>query len=345
MSKDKTKRARRPAETWLFETMRLGPARGFAVMVAVIYGLFITATLVADGLSILDSGSPYLLSVPAWSGLVLSLVISAGTALLYYGRLAPHEEHAALIEALGEGEALDRVMEDADTAHWSETAAFWAGIVAGLGLAWVMLEADGEDLAALLTASRIWFTIFIPLSIGLLFRAFVSSQLSDGVMRRAAREGYRHDTLRPERSFVFGRLALRGALTWFLMAAIIMLFFVHGVGSIGAVLTAVVAIGGALSSLIGPLTAVRGEIRKAKETELDRLHAAMREARSGALNGDAGAAQRLGGLAAYEQAVRASPDWPVSAPVTTRFFLYILIPIVPWFGSAMAERIVMEMAR
>jgi len=319
-------RPRRPAETWLFETLRLGVVGGAAALFAILYALFVAAALAVGDPPIMSPGSPYLLSVPAWAALILSLILSVGTATLYYGRRAPRDERAGLAEAFGgdDADALALMVANAGTTHWTEIAAFWAGTLPGLWLAWLMLDIGELRPADLLAPSRVWYLVAVPTSIGLLCRAFANSIRSDQVLSQAVREGYRHDPLRPERSFVFGRLALRGALTWFLIAAVIMLFFVRGAGSVGAAATIGVAIAGALSSLIAPLTSVRRRIRIAKEAELARLRDAMAEARETALAGDAGGAQRLGGLAAYEQSVRTSPDWPLSAPVTTRFLLYVL---------------------
>lgn len=345
MSEEKAARERRPFETWLFETMRLGPIGGAAAILFVIYGLYLVMAALW-GPSLIDPGTAYRLSVPAWAALILSLIFSVALSTMYYARRAPIDEREALREALSaDPDAYAAVRRDATEASRAERVAFWAGVLPGLAMAYPTLDYGSIPWREMIEPGRLWFTIAIPASIGLLFRAITGSLLSDRLLNRVVRSGYRHDPLAPERSFVFGRIALRGALTWFLIAGVIVLFFVRGAGGLGALFTVSISVLGALSALLFPLAAVRRQIRAAKEAELDKLHAAMRDARRGALDGDAGEAQRLGGLAAYEQTVRTSPDWPVSAPVTTRFFLYILIPIVPWFGSAMAERIVMEMAR
>ena len=139
-----------------------------------------------------------------------------------------------------------------------------------------------------------------------------------------------------ERNFVFGRLALRGALLWLVMTAIILLFFVESAPvpvSLGAVSLALLAGGYVFASNIGPVVRKSVQVRDA----------ALAEVRSRI--GDAGAALTAGqvrdpsvsDLIAYEAWLEKRPVWPISAPVTRRLALYGLIPVLAWFGSAAAE--------
>jgi hypothetical protein len=152
-----------------------------------------------------------------------------------------------------------------------------------------------------------------------------------------------HLTVRParfDRLEVYGRLALRGALAWIVMAAIILLFFVYAAPiaiSVGTLVFSLCAAGYVFFSTSAPVMRAASAIRTAALDDV-RTHI-EREAQS--MLHQAGqappASGRLAELIAYEAWLEKRPVWPISAPVTRRLALYGFIPVLAWFGAAAAE--------
>ena len=100
-----------------------------------------------------------------------------------------------------------------------------------------------------------------------------------------------------------------------------------------------VSVLGGLFLLTSAVHPVHKEICAAKQAELGRIHAEMDRVRNRALAGDAEAASALAGLTDYEVWITNRPEWPVSSGVSTRFSLYILLPLLPILGSYIFEKI------
>lgn len=100
-----------------------------------------------------------------------------------------------------------------------------------------------------------------------------------------------------------------------------------------------VAIGAALL----PVWGVHRRIQAEKQTELDRVCAAI-AGEPDAWTGSTFAAQaaHLRGVALldYQERVAAAPEWPFDAVALRRFGLYLLIPPLGWLGGALVERAV-----
>ena len=108
------------------------------------------------------------------------------------------------------------------------------------------------------------------------------------------------------------------------------------------VLVAIVA--AATVTLALPVLGVHASLREAKEAELARLGAALREARGALLEGDGGsdpraaeAARRIPALAALEARTAAVREWPFDASTALRFALYVTLGLGSWIGGALVE--------
>lgn len=185
----------------------------------------------------------------------------------------------------------------------------------------------------------LWFLLTSPLLYGMGLRAGYDVSREGGELKRFIREHVEIDLFHLDRLDIYGRIGLRAALSWMIMAAVLLLFVVDprqiwaglvGLGFAGA---------GALTIFTSAVRPVHDKIRAAKEAELQRIHEAMAEQRERALSGDSEAAGALAGLTDYEIWIQQRPEWPISPTVTLRFSLYVLIPVVPIIGSYLFENI------
>jgi hypothetical protein len=214
--------------------------------------------------------------------------------------------------------------------------AFAIGAVGGLAFnLWLMRSAD-MSLAQFSQSTGLWFLIVQPLLFGLGVRAAVQLNDDDRDIARLVRTHLAVDLAQLNALEIYGRLALRGALSWLVMAAIILLFFVFAAPvavSIASLVLALIAGGYAFASTIGPVVQVASAARDAK---LDEVRAQIAAAGEIVLSG-APPDQPLSELTAYESWLEKRPVWPISAPVSRRLALYGLIPVLAWFGAAAAE--------
>ncbi|MGF1461830.1 MAG: hypothetical protein ACFB2Z_01420 [Maricaulaceae bacterium] len=139
---------------------------------------------------------------------------------------------------------------------------------------------------------------------------------------------------------VYGRIALEGALSWLIFAAISLLFFVSGQDPLPGALAVAIAIGFGGYVFFRAVAPVRSKMVAAKATELDHVCERLRAAKVAMLSGDATASAVVPGLIAYETRIEQTPDWPISAPLAVRAGFLIFIPVLPWFGSALVEQAV-----
>ena len=97
----------------------------------------------------------------------------------------------------------------------------------------------------------------------------------------------------------------------------------------------------AVGAFVVPLVGVHDNILLVKHSELDRLRNEIRVERA-AVNSkldDKHASPRLANLIAYYQLVEQTREWPINAANLLRFFMYMLIGLGSWLGSAMVERL------
>ncbi len=142
----------------------------------------------------------------------------------------------------------------------------------------------------------------------------------------------------------FARVGIRNLLIYFGAYALLPLIYLDGHIYLPSLLIALaVTIPYAILFLLVPMYGVRGRIAEEKRAELDRIQTAM-HGNLDALNKSPIAvdAQNVGftGLLLYRQMIQDIREWPIDVPVLVRLAVYIVIPLLTWFGAAIVERIV-----
>ena len=339
-----------PAEVHFYRASPFGFALTTLAVFGTTYGLYILIAELTQGPSLFETlpDGQWALTHVAWIAFVLTLILTAGTAFTETGRRLWALEAGPLAEALGPGgaeaaRALDRGIPESWRGRY--LAMFLAGALAGLGFNAFMMLANGFPPLGYVNSVGLWFLIVSPFLYGIGFRAGVDVARESSTLKAMIRTHLEVDLFHLDRLQVFGRIGLRAARSWMIMAAILLLFLINpndpdlfAADQLGMTIPVVGAsVLGGLFLLASALYPVHTKIRAAEQAELDRVHGEMARMRDKALAGDAEAASALAGLTDYEIWVNNLPEWPVSTGVTTRFSLYILLPVIPIIGSYVFE--------
>lgn len=344
---------REPFEARVYRASPLGFVATTLAIFVLIYGSYaaIAHFTGRPGLFVAGADGEILLTQVSWIAFVLSLIFTAGTAFNAAGQRRWDAEVPALLAATGEaGEGAVLGLAGGIPAGWRKTylAMFLAGAIAGLAFNAFMIATGGYALPVYLSSVGLWFLLTSPFLFATGFRAGLDVARRGGAIRGLVRDHLEVDLFRLDRLAVFGRIGLRAARSWMVMAAILLLFVINPnhpdrmfdpaqLWVTGP--TVLASVLGGLFLLTSALHPVHAKIRAAKQAELDRIHAEMAKMRDKALAGNAGAASALAGYTDYEVWVNALPEWPVSAGLTTRFSLYVLIPVIPIAGSYVFEKL------
>jgi len=142
----------------------------------------------------------------------------------------------------------------------------------------------------------------------------------------------------------FARIGIRNLLIFVGGYALIPLMFFDGTQYSQAVMVSLAITGPiAIALLVLPMYRVRMRIGEEKDRELNRIQVAMHgnhEALSDSPISRDAATISFTGLILYLQMVQDISEWPLDFPVVVRLSLYIVIPLLTWFGAALAERLV-----
>lgn len=99
----------------------------------------------------------------------------------------------------------------------------------------------------------------------------------------------------------------------------------------------------ATSTFLGPASAIRARVLRAKAEELARVRAQIALARQRALDAggslDGEGAAHLPGLLAYESRVESVTGWPFDTPTLLRFSALVVLAAGSWLGGAVVERL------
>lgn len=342
-----------PFEMRLYRVSPLGPLATTLALFILVYGSYVLIAEITRQpplFQVGENGEIVLVQV-AWIALVLSLILTAGTAFTEFSRRMWQAETGALVAALQPDGADDaRAFALGIPRDWSRRYAlmFLAGAAAGLAFNGMIVLTSSYTLLGYLRSVGLWFLLVSPLLYGIGFRAGIDLARESGAIKRLIRDHLDVDLFHLDRLDVFGRIGLRAARSWLIMAGILLLFLINpnrphalfDASQLWITIPVVTAsiLGGAIV-LTSALHPVHQKIRAAKQAELDRIHAEMAQVRDRALNGDAEASSALAGLTDYAIWVSHRPEWPVSGGVTTRFSLYILIPVIPIIGSYVFEKL------
>jgi hypothetical protein len=334
---------RRPGfEGWLYGHSPFGFYGTTLAVFVFNFGSFVLIALNAgrpDLLALSDNGSGF--NETGWSGFVLSLVLAVAIALNENRHRMWIHHAGALFEALPENaHPTAKALIAGIPKSWSGIyqAFFLIGIAFGLFFNVLIMQSNDTGLSHYLQSIGLWFMIFAPPLYGLGFRAAVDVYRSSRQTKALIKTFLEIDLFRLEKYHVFGRIGLFGALSWLIMAAVLLLFIVDPAQVWVALISLALSATGGITILVGAIRPVHDKIRAAKDAELVRVHAEMSKARARALDGDAAAASALAGLTDYETWVEKRPEWPLSNSVTTRMSLYFLIPLIPIIASYVFEK-------
>jgi hypothetical protein len=293
-------------------------------------------------LSVQLGDTRYVLHQVAWIGFVLSLILTAAIALSENGRRVWLRFEPLLIASLpSSGHADARAITRGSPVSWKKSYQifFFAGFAGGIIFNIFMMFVNDANLWQYVRSIGLWFLIFSPFLYGMGLRAGTDVARESGEIKRLIHQHLKVDLFHLDRLQVYGHIGLRGALSWLIMASIVLLFIADRSQVWNAVITVLMSVAGGVFVLVSAIQPVHRKIRDAKQVELERIHEEMALCRDRALAGDASASGALAGLTDYEQWIEKRSEWPVSPSVTQRFALYILIPVIPIIGSYVFERV------
>ncbi len=334
-------------EVRLHRPSPFGPVLNGVIIVALLYGAYVAISL-QTGQDLLETrGDQVAVNPGAWAAFVLSLVFAAAISIPARSHAQWRASLADLRETLDEdGRALAEVMTIGPPRRRVTGAviAFALGAAGGLVFVYWLLMSSGLDLETFLRSTGAWFLITQPVLFGLAARAGVQLRHDDQDMAALVRDHLVVDLARLDRLEVYGRLALRSALSWLVMAAIILLFFVFAAPvavSISALVLSLLAGAYAFASTVGPVVQ---RVSRARDARLADIREQIAAAGDMLAAGQAAPGTPISELAAYEAWLEKRPVWPISAPVSRRLALYGFIPVLAWFGAAAAELLLGRLA-
>jgi hypothetical protein len=224
------------------------------------------------------------------------------------------------------------------------TAANWlwfgAGAAGGLAFNIVFIANEGGSFLAYVTSPGLWPLVIAPLLFGLGGRAIRLMSEDDRTISAMVANHLIIDFADLERLQVYGRVGLRSGLIWLIMAGLVLAFLAVQASVAASAISFCLAVAAALWSMLTVTRPVATRVDAAKADALLAVRRTIVEAHKGGAETQG----RLADLTAYENWLERRPVWPVSAPVTRRFALYGLIPVLAWFGAAAAELVLDALA-
>lgn len=334
-------------EVRLHSLSPFGPVLNGVIIAALLYGVYILISL-QTGQSLLETRDGQVaVNSGAWAAFVLSLVFAAAVSIPARSNAewrAFLDDLSQTLDEAGQAKAAALAIGPPRRRLFGALIAFGSGALGGLAFVIWLMRTSGLDTASFIQSSGAWFLVTQPILFGLGARAAAQLRHDDQDMAGLVREHLIVDLARLDRLEVYGRLALRSALSWLVIAAIILLFFVYAAPvavSIGSLVLALVAGAYAFTSTVGPVVQVASRERDAK---LAAVRTSIAEAGENLAAERDGPPAALSELTAYEAWLERRPVWPISAPITRRLALYGFIPVLAWFGAAAAELLLDRLA-
>ncbi len=307
---------------------------GTALCVFIILGgSYTAAALLSGGALIVRSGHEWVLFHPARSALLLSLLIATVLGIQRYARIHERADFMAFASVLKGGVNDAGRIAGLTPDHTGLVRSNIIGLAVGLVLFWTSVLPVAPP--AQTVATYLWFAPITVLTALLFARGVSLTRAGARSMRETIDNRLIIDLLRIDRLSVIGRSAARGALIWFVISAVVCLFFIGA--DIDAVTIALLFGCAAMGVwiFIATMERVHRKIRAAKAAELEHLRSEIDGLRPRA-TADAGVAQCLQGLLAYETRIAAAPEWPFDQTTLVRVLASVFILAVPWFGQAIA---------
>ena len=302
---------------------------------AVLIGSFsVAATLSGISLFVVDAHG-FRLAPSTRFAVLFSLLITTVLGMQRFSRVRERADfmaHAAVLK----GGIVDACEVTALTPGSAKLGhANLIGIAIGLLLCWTLVRPT----PALQTIATYGWFCAVTVLISVLFARGVA--LTRGAGRDARRNIENRlivDLLRVDRLSVIGRSAARAALIWFVISAVICLFFIGGGIDLFTVGLLIGCAAMGIWIFVATMEMVRRKIRVAKAAELERVRTEIDAARH-----DPG--DHLQGLLAYEARIQAVHEWPFDQTTLVRVMASAFILAVPWFGQAIVQYFIEHMGQ
>jgi hypothetical protein len=188
----------------------------------------------------------------------------------------------------------------------------------------------------------LWPLLRTPLFVWLIFTLIVADLNATRTYLHMGRNLIRVDLLDVQSLSPFARRGLRSSFTWIVCSIIFSLFWVGDTASRQNLSLFVTLLLMATGAFVFPLIGVRDKILLVKHQELERLRGEIRVERETLNSGkstDSPPGPRLANLIAYYQLIEQAREWPIDGANLLRFFMYLLIGLGSWLGSAIVERL------
>ncbi|MBV9330277.1 MAG: hypothetical protein JOZ55_01860, partial [Alphaproteobacteria bacterium] len=272
----------------------------------------------------------------ARAAVTLSLLIAVALGMQRYAFLKDRQDRAEHCSSLRQESAYLPGL------RWRSTiTASLVGITFGAVATFTFLPTASSAPRSLVF---IWFLVTNSIVSALFARGIALTRAGNREFRRFIDEDLIIDLLRIEQLTFVGRSAGRTALIWFLISAVLCLFFVGNTPPLFALFLVLLSAGLGLAIFIVTMEHVHRRIRATKAAELEQVRRRITVARDATeTSGDA--ALRLQALIAYEQRIASTAEWPFDQSTAVRVGASALILTVPWFGQAVAGTVVEHAGR
>lgn len=194
------------------------------------------------------------------------------------------------------------------------------------------------------TPVDVWMFFAVSLLVMQLLRRIYFLRGDTGLFAEALK-GLRPDLSDISQLDAFGRVALRGALPWFVVAGIIALLLV-GQDADGITVPALIlTLAAAFFVFSRPMLRAHRVIRRAKYRDLARLRGEIRRHEKALREGSEmarEAALMLSALILLEARLERTREWPLDLQTAGRLMLYAAIPLGSWAGAGVVN-IALEM--
>ncbi|MEQ8268666.1 MAG: hypothetical protein RH982_15845 [Parvibaculum sp.] len=334
---------RKSWENTLADALPVNPFATGAIVAALFFASFLLVAFVSGGRIVVVGEGGVSLSGDAWAAVALSLL---WFAILGIGRytvignlrdarslvdIAPHVT-TEKVETYTRGVTLRELLRS--------RLAGLAGLVAGVALyATMVLGVWQKGTAAFENPVDVWMLVMVALLGMQLLRRIYFLRGDTGLFSDALK-GLDPDLSGLSRLDVFGRVALRGALPWFVVAGILALLIV-GQEADGITIPALVlSLAAAFFVFSRPMLRTHRVIRRAKLRDLERLRADIRMNERALWDGGESArnaALMLPALIALETRIERLREWPLDLRTAGRLILYTAIPLGSWFCASIVN--------
>lgn len=322
------------AEQRLFVLSPLNTLWTAVVIFLVLLGSYAAAADFSATPMLVHDGTRVALSTGARFALIFSLLIATVLGMQRFSRERERRDilaHAAVLRG-GLADACEVTALTPASARL--VRATLIGLAIGAVLCWTIVPPIPSLQSA---ATYAWFVLVTLVTSVLFARGVALTRGGARGMRETIANKLVVDLLRIDRLSVIGRSAARSALVWFVISAVICLFFIGGRIDLFTVLLLLGCAAMGIWIFLATMETVRRKIRTAKAEELERVRREIEGARS-----DPG--ERLQGLLAYEARIQSVHEWPFDQTTLVRVVASAFILTVPWFGQAVAAFAVEHLA-